>query len=108
VKVYRREFVIQASLYVLAYIAPIFFFLYSTINLVIVKRRPNDVLVLLASIFYPLGGLFNIVTILNSSIAFRQLRVLVRQHAKEGCGTKKCPMVMNVYGTGGCYNCRNE
>jgi hypothetical protein len=60
VKVYRREFVIQASLYVLAYIAPIFFFLYSTINLVIVKRRPNDVLVLLASIFYPLGGLFNI------------------------------------------------
>jgi hypothetical protein len=60
VKVYRREFVIQASLYVLAYIAPIFFFLYSTINLVILKQRPNDVLVLLASIFYPLGGLFNI------------------------------------------------
>ena len=51
---------IQASLYVLAYIAPIFFFLYSMIVLVIVKRHVNGVLVLLASIFYPLGGLFNI------------------------------------------------
>ena len=60
VKVYKREFVIQASLYVLAYIAPIFFFLYSMIVLVIVKRHVNGVLVLLASIFYPLGGLFNI------------------------------------------------
>ena len=60
VKVYRREFVIQASLYVLAYIAQIFFTLYSMIVLVIVKRHLNDVIVLLASIFYPLGGLFNI------------------------------------------------
>ena len=61
VKVYRREFVIQASLYVLAYIAPIFFFLFSAINHIIVKRHViGRVLVLLASIFYPLGGLFNI------------------------------------------------
>jgi hypothetical protein len=60
VKVYRREFVIQASLYVLVYIAQNFFVLYSMIVFVIEKRHLNNVFVLLASIFYPLGGLFNI------------------------------------------------
>ena len=60
VKVYRREFVIQANLYVLAYVATNLFSLYSLILLIIMKQQPGDAFSLLGSIFYPLGGLFNI------------------------------------------------
>jgi hypothetical protein len=60
VKVYRREFVIQASLYVLAYAAANYFSLFCLVFLIIVKQQPSDVFFLIGAMFYPLGGLFNI------------------------------------------------
>jgi hypothetical protein len=60
VKVYRREFMIQASLYVLAYFVTNFFPWYLVIVFEIMKQQPSDMSLLMTSIFYPLGGLFNI------------------------------------------------
>jgi hypothetical protein len=60
VKLYRREFMIQSSLYVLAYSATCFFSWVPQIVFIIMKQRLGDVFVLFSSIFYPLGGVFNI------------------------------------------------
>ena len=60
VQVYRREFVIQGSLYVVVYVVTNFFAYYMMIVLVIFKQQASDVSLLLSCIFYPLGGLFNI------------------------------------------------
>jgi hypothetical protein len=63
VRHYRRQFFIQASLYVLAYASTYSFAWIGFVVLNISKQglhADNGVFVLLASIFYPLGGLFNI------------------------------------------------
>jgi len=59
VRHYRRQFFIQASLYVLAYASTHSF---AWIRMVVVtkKQAPGSVFMLLNSIVYPLGGLFNI------------------------------------------------
>ena len=59
VRHYRRQFFIQASLYVLAYASTHSF---AWIRMVVVtkKQEPGSVFILLTSIVYPLGGLFNI------------------------------------------------
>ena len=51
---------IQASLYVLAYFVTNFFPWYLVIVFEIMKQQPSDMSLLMTSIFYPLGGLFNI------------------------------------------------
>ena len=60
VRHYRRQFFIQANLYVLAYAATHSFPWIGVMVVVAKKQNLDSVFNLLASIFYPLGGLFNI------------------------------------------------
>ena len=60
VRHYRRQFFIQASLYVLAYAATHSFTWIGVMVVLAKKQELDSVFLLLASIFYPLGGLFNI------------------------------------------------
>ena len=60
VRRYRREFVVQANLYVLDFFATNFFAWVIQIVLTCLKKEVDSAFILLASIFYPLGGLFNI------------------------------------------------
>ena len=56
---YRKQIMIQASLYVIAYMATNFLF-YAITLLVVVLETANENLSMVASFVYPLGGLFNI------------------------------------------------
>jgi hypothetical protein len=60
VKLYRRDFIIQGALYVTAYLATYSFL--GIVNAVVFfgNGHPSAWLITLTSIFYPLGGLFNI------------------------------------------------
>ena len=60
VRHYRRQFFIQASLYVLAFAATHSFTWIGVMVVLAKKQELDSVFLLLASIFYPLGGLFNI------------------------------------------------
>ena len=60
VRHYRRQFFIQASLYVLAYAATYSFTWIGVMVVLATKQELDSVFLLVASIFYPLGGLFNI------------------------------------------------
>jgi hypothetical protein len=51
---------IQASFYVLVFFVTNFFGWYLAIVLAIMKHQPSDMSLLMTNIFYPLGGLFNI------------------------------------------------
>ena len=59
---FRKAIVVQANLYVLAFFATYIFAWISQFSLAVLKKDSSEdnVFVLLASIFFPLGGFYNI------------------------------------------------
>ena len=60
VRSYRRDFVVQALLYVVVFIIPFGFWWSCSLILIFWRTQPPLILALLTTILYPMGGLFNI------------------------------------------------
>lgn len=69
VKVYRREFAIQACLYVIAFLFTYVFPWLSLFTLIINNTHPADFVLILTAIFFPLGGFFNILVYTRPKVA---------------------------------------
>lgn len=60
VKTYKREFVVQASLYVFAFLLTYLTVWISLLVSIIAEEEPSDFVKICTSIFYPIGGALNI------------------------------------------------
>lgn len=60
VKIYKREFVVQASLYVFAFLLTYVTVWISLLVAIIAEEEPSDFVKILLGIFYPIGGALNI------------------------------------------------
>jgi len=80
VRVYRKEIVIQACLFVLSFFVIFLFWWVSNLTLLAKKKLPN-VVTYAMSFFYPLGGLFNVLVYTRPKVVNFRIKYAEHNHS---------------------------